>query len=151
MTEYLETTYDKFTFRVKIGYRYNEDDIWTRRDEGLVTVGVTDYMQRRSGDVAFVELPVVGRQVTAGELCAMLETIKVAQDLPCPLAGTVAAANEELDSRPELVNEDPYGEGWLFQIIPAAPAAIDRDLMDAEAYLESMLGRVQEEGKELGR
>jgi glycine cleavage system H protein len=151
VTEYLETSYDKFTFRVRIGYRYSEDDLWARRDDGLVTVGVTDYMQRRSGDVAFVELPAVGQQVIAGEAGAMLETIKVAQDLASPLSGTVAAVNEALDERPELVNEDPYGEGWLFQIIPDDPAAIDRDLLDAEFYLQSMLGRLEEEGKKLGR
>jgi len=151
VTEYLETTYDKFTFRVKIGYRYSEDDIWARRDDGLVSVGVTDFLQRRSGDVAFVELPAVGQQVIAGEPGAMLETIKVAQDLANPLSGTVTAVNEELDGRPELVNEDPYGEGWLFQIAPADPGSIDSDLLDAESYLQSMLGRVQEEGKKLGR
>jgi len=151
VTEYLETSYDKFTFRVRIGYRYTGDDLWARRDDGLATIGVTDYMQRRSGDVAFVQLPAVGQQVIAGEPGAMLETIKVAQDLANPLSGTVAAVNEALDERPELVNEDPYGQGWLFQIIPDDPAAIDSDLLDAESYLQSMLGRLEEEGKKLGR
>jgi glycine cleavage system H protein len=151
MSEYLETSYDKFTFRVKTGYRYTEDDMWVRQDNGRVAIGVADFLQRRSGDVAFVQLPAVGEQVTAGEPGAMIETIKVAQDLTNPLSGTVVAVNEELDDRPELVNEDPYGEGWLFQITPDDPTAIDRDLLDAESYLQSMMVRVEEEGKKLGR
>jgi glycine cleavage system H protein len=144
MSEFLETTYEKFTFRVRIGCRYTHHDLWARRDNGQVTIGVTDFLQRRSGDVAFVDLPAVGQRVTAGQAGAMLETIKVALDLASPLTGTVVAVNQELDGRPELVNEDPYGEGWLFQIAPDDPAAFDADLLDAEAYLQSMLGRLQE-------
>jgi glycine cleavage system H protein len=151
MSEYLETTYDKFTFRVKSAYRYSRDDVWVWSDEGLAAVGLTDFLQRRSGDAAFVELPTVGQEVTAGEKCGVLETIKTAQDIVAPLTGTVTAINEELETRPELVNEDPYGQGWLFQMRPADPAAIERELLDAQAYFEFMRGRLAEEASKLGR
>ena len=150
MGEYLETTYDKFTFRVKTGYRYSQDDVWVRPEDGSMTVGLTDFMQRRSGDVAFVELPAAGEEVTAGEPCGLIETIKAAQDVISPLSGMVTAVNEELETRPELVNEDPYGHGWLFRLTPADPAAAETELLDAQAYFQWMLTRVEEEAKKLG-
>jgi glycine cleavage system H protein len=151
VSDYLETTYDKFTFRVKTGYRYSRDDVWVRPEDGSMTVGLTDFMQRLSGDVAFVELPAAGEEVAAGEPCGLIETIKAAQDVISPLSGTVVGVNEELEIRPELVNEDPYGQGWLFQMAPADPLAANRELLDAQAYFQLMLGRVEEEAKKLGR
>lgn len=151
MSDYLETTYDKFTFRVKTGYRYSRDDVWVRPEDGSMTVGLTDFMQRLSGDVAFVELPAAGEEVAAGEPCGLIETIKAAQDVISPLSGTVVGVNEELEIRPELVNEDPYGQGWLFQMAPADPLAANRELLDAQAYFQLMLGRVEEEARKLGR
>ncbi|MBU0494806.1 MAG: glycine cleavage system protein H [Chloroflexi bacterium] len=151
MSEYLETTYDKFTFQVKTGYRYSPDDVWVRWDDGQATVGLTDFLQRRSGDVAFAELPAVGQAVVAGETCGVIETIKAAQDIWAPLSGTVTAINEELELRPELINEDPYAAGWLFQMAPADPAAIDRDLLSDQGYFQLMLGKVEEEVQRLGR
>ena len=150
MGEYLETTYDKFTFRVKTGYRYSQDDVWVRPEDGSITVGLTDFMQRRSGDVAFVELPASGAEVAAGEPCGLIETIKAAQDVVSPLSGMVIAVNEELEIRPELVNEDPYGRGWLFRLTPADPSAAENELLDAQAYFQLMLTRVEEEAKKLG-
>jgi glycine cleavage system H protein len=151
VSDYLETTYDKFTFRVKTGYRYSRDDVWVRPEDGSMTVGLTDFMQRLSGDVAFVELPAAGEEVAAGEPCGLIETIKAAQDVISPLSGTVVGVNEELEIRPELVNEDPYGQGWLFQMAPADPLAANRELLDAQAYFQLMLGRVEEEARKLGR
>ena len=150
MSECLETTYDKFTFRVQTGYRYSQDDLWVRPENDRATVGLTDFLQRRSGDAAFVELPAVGQEVTAGGKCGVLETIKTAQDIVAPLTGAVVAVNEELETRPELINEDPYGQGWLFQMRPADPAAIKRDLLDDRAYFEFMRGRLEEEARKLG-
>jgi glycine cleavage system H protein len=150
MSEYLETTYDKFTFRVKTGYRYSRDDAWVRLENGLATVGLADLMQRRSGDAAFVELPTPGQEVVAGEPCGLLETIKMAQEILSPLSGTVVATNEELEARPELVNEDPYGRGWLFQVQPTDPSAVEKELLDAPAYFEWMMGRLEEEARRLG-
>jgi glycine cleavage system H protein len=149
MSDILETTIDKFTFQVRTGYRYSRDDLWVRPDDGLATVGLTDLLQRRSGDVAFVELPAAGQQVTAGAPCGTLETIKATQDIPSPLSGTVTAVNEELGDRPELINQDPYGQGWLFQIMPADPPAAGEELLDAQDYFEWMRDRLEIESGEL--
>jgi glycine cleavage system H protein len=150
VSEYLETTYDKFTFRVKTGYRYSRDDVWVRLENGLATVGLTDFSQRRSGDVAFVELPAAGQKVAAGEPCGLIETIKVAQEILSPLSGTVVAVNQELEMWPERVNEEPYGRGWLFQLKPAGPSAFEEELLDDQTYFEWMLGRLEEEGRKSG-
>jgi glycine cleavage system H protein len=149
MSDYLEATYDKFTFRVRTGLRYSRDDLWARRDEGRVTVGLTDFLQRRSGDLASAELPAPGDAVVAGELCCTLDTIKAAVDLVSPLSGRVVAVNTDLEDRPELINEDPYGRGWLFQVTPADPQAFEC-LLDADAYFEWMVGRLEEKAGKLG-
>lgn len=150
MSDYLETTYDKFTFRVQTGLRYSRADMWARWEEGRVTVGLSDFLQRRSGDLASVELPAPGNQVVAGELCCTLDTIKAAVDIVSPLTGQVLAVNADLEGSPELINEDPYGRGWLFQIEPADPRAFGTELLDAEAYFEWMVGRLEEEASKLG-
>jgi len=149
MSDYLEATYDKFTFRVRTGLRYSRDDLWARWDDGRVTVGLTDFLQRRSGDLASVELPAPGDAVVAGELCCTLDTIKAAVDLVSPLSGQVVAVNADLEARPELINEDPYGRGWLFQIEPGDPRAFE-ELLDAEAYFDWMVSRLEEEAGKLG-
>lgn len=150
MTEYLEATYDKFTFRVQTGLRYSCDDVWARRDDGRATVGVTDLLQRRSGDAVLVEAPTPGERLVAGEPCCTIETIKAAVDIPSPMSGMVVAVNAELEARPELINEDPYGQGWLFQIEPADPGALETELMDAQAYFDWMVSRLEEEAGKLG-
>jgi glycine cleavage system H protein len=143
--EYLETTVGKFIFRVRVGYLYTEGGLWVDVDEAARTarVGLTDYRQQSSGDVAFVELPEVGMTVAAGETLATVETIKVDLEVPAPLAGTVVAANARLEAAPELVNQDPYGEGWLATLAPAAwPVA---GLLDAAAYLAVMVQQAEAE------
>ena len=112
--------------------KYTKDHEWARLNpDGSVTVGITDYAQRELGDMVFVELPELGRTVTAGEECAVVESVKAASEVFSPLAGEVTAVNEALTDEPELVNQDPYGEGWLFQLQPAE--ALD-SLLDAAAY-----------------
>jgi glycine cleavage system H protein len=150
MIDYLEATYDKFTFRVRARLRYSRDDVWARADGGRVTVGVTDFLQRRSGDVALVELPAVGDHLAAGEPCCTVETIKAAVDVPSPVTGVVVAVNAELEARPELINEEPYGRGWLFLAEPADPAVFETGLMDAQAYYDWMVSRLEEEAGKLG-
>jgi len=112
--------------------RYTKTHEWARLDPGgSVTVGITDHAQAQLGDMVFVELPERGRVVTAGEACAVVESVKAASDVYSPLAGEVVAVNETLTEKPELVNQDPYGEGWLFQLQPGeAPDS----LLDAAAY-----------------
>lgn len=150
MSDYLEATYDKFTFVVRTGLRYSRDDLWVRDDGPRVSVGLTDFLQRRSGDVVSVELLQPGSDVAAGDWCCTLDTIKTAVDIGSPLDGRIVEVNAELEARPELVNEDPYGQGWLLQIEPAGPEALESELMEAQAYFDYMVGRLNEEVNQLG-
>ena len=113
--------------------RYTKDHEWVGKDGDLYVVGITDHAQDLLGDITYVELPEVGRAVKAHEETALVESVKAASDVYAPVAGTVAAVNEELAAQPELVNKDPYGAGWFFKLsgVDAAEAA---KLMDAAGY-----------------
>ena len=113
--------------------RYRDTHEWAKLEDGLVVVGITDYAQGELGDVVYVELPEVGREVGAGEAVAVIESVKTASDIYAPVSGEIVAVNEALSEHPEKVNEDPYGEGWLFKIKPKDPAELET-LLDAEAY-----------------
>ena len=112
----------------------------------VARVGLTDFRQQASGDVAFVDLPAVGDTVAAGGDLANIETIKVDLVVPAPLDGTVVAVNEALGDAPELINQQPYGDGWLVELTPAAwPAP---GLLDAAAYLAVMQAQAEAEAKQ---
>lgn len=116
--------------------RYAKTHEWVRReDDGTVTIGITEHAQELLGDMVFVELPEAGERVEADADCAVVESVKAASDVYAPLAGEVAAVNEQLEGSPELVNQSPYGDGWLFRLRPDDIADLDR-LMDAAAYSE---------------
>ena len=111
---------------------YTESHEWVRvHDDGIVTVGITDHAQHLLGDLVFVEIPEVGRAVDAAEACAVVESVKAASDIYSPLEGVIVEINEALADSPELINEDPYGEGWIFRL--KTTAALD-GLLDAVAY-----------------
>ena len=105
---------------------------WVRLRDGLATVGISEHAQHELSDVVFVELPAVGRPLKAGESCAVVESVKTASDIYSPVSGTVTAVNPELAQHPELVNNEPYGAGWFFQIKPANPTELDSLLSAAE-------------------
>ena len=112
--------------------RYAETHEWARaQDDGLVTVGITDHAQHMLGDLVFVELPEVGRVVSAAEGCAVVESVKAASDVYSPLEGVIVEVNEMLADNPELINQSPYGEGWVFRL--KTTSTLD-GLMDAAAY-----------------
>ena len=114
--------------------RYTENHEWIRSDDdGGVTVGISDYAQDALGDVVYVDLPEVGRVVEAGEVFAEVESTKSVNDVYAPVPGVVAAVNNSLVDTPELVNSDPFGEGWFVTVNPADGANLD-DLMDPDAY-----------------
>lgn len=113
--------------------RYSREDEWARADGTRIRVGVTDYAQQQLGDVVFVELPEVGSTVEAGEPFGVIESVKAVADLFAPLSGEVIAANAELAERPEAVNEDCYGDGWMI-VIQVGDAAEIEQLLDAPAY-----------------
>jgi len=144
-SEFLETTVDKFIFRVKVGYLYSEAGVWIAYDPANNTarVGLSDFRQQASGDVAFVELPAVGTQVAASGDLASIETIKVDLAVPAPFGGEVVAVNEGLGDTPELINQAPYGDGWLVELKPESwPVA---GLLDAPAYLAVMQAQAEAE------
>lgn len=106
---------------------------WVRTDGDVVTVGITDHAQTALGDVVFVDLPEVGREVGANEACAVVESVKAASDVYAPVAGKVVEANARLSEDPGLVNRDPTGEGWFYKLEIADAAALD-ELMDEPGY-----------------
>ena len=120
--------------------KYSADHEWVRSGNGsTVRVGVTEYAADQLGDIVFVSLPTVGDPVAAGDSCGELESTKSVSDVFSPVSGTVTAVNEVLESSPETVNGDPYGDGWLFEVDLDADTDLE-DLMDADAYAEQTAG-----------
>jgi len=117
--------------------RYTEEHEWVRVDGDLAVIGITDYAQQQLGDVVYVDLPAPGAEVTNGQPFGEVESTKSVSDLFAPVSGTVESRNEELDERPELVNSDPYGEGWLVAIRANDVAEFDQ-LLDASTYEASL-------------
>jgi glycine cleavage system H protein len=115
--------------------RYTKEHEWVRIEGEVGTVGITDFAQRELGDVVFVELPAAGSAVTKGQAFGVVESVKAVSDIYAPVGGTVIEVNPEIGTRPELVNADPYGGGWLIKI-RVTDAAEMGDLMDAAAYRE---------------
>jgi glycine cleavage system H protein len=149
MPEFLETTVDKFTFKVATDRLYTDGHLWVRWEDGLTRIGLSDYLQQSSGDVAFAEPEPAGTELAAGDDLGSIETIKVNLVLPSPLSGVIREINPSLEDAPELVNQDPYGEGWLV-LVEAADWQADRvNLLDPETYFELMKTEAQEEANKL--
>lgn len=149
MSQYLQTIFDKFELRVRKGYYYTEDGVWVSVEKGRIRVGVSDYVQRTGGDAAFVELVKPGSAVRRRGEIGTLETVKTTVSLLSPVSGTVEEVNGMLSEKPELVNSDPYGEGWLAII---SPRDLDDDLKtlkSAEGYFELMLKKLESEREKL--
>ena len=122
--------------------RYTAEHEWVRtpgEHEGSVRIGITHYAQDALGDIVYVSLPEVGTTVEAGTACGELESTKSVSDVYAPLTGDVVAINDALDATPELVNDDPYGGGWLFELVPADAGAVD-GLLDAAGYQGTLEG-----------
>ena len=115
--------------------RYTSDHEWVSEpnEDGLVRVGITSYAQEALGDIVYVSVPSVASDVATGERLGEVESTKSVSDIYAPVTGAVVARNERLDQQPELLNSDPYGDGWIAEIRPADPAALD-GLLDAAAY-----------------
>ena len=113
--------------------KYTKEHEWIRLEGDVAYVGITDYAQEQLGDIVFVDIQTVGETLAADEVFGTIEVVKTISDLFLPVAGEVLEQNEALEEQPELVNKDPYGEGWLIKIKPAADADFD-SLLDAEAY-----------------
>jgi glycine cleavage system H protein len=112
--------------------RYTKSHEWVAVDGKHATIGITDFAQSQLGDVVFLELPSVGRKLAARETFGVVESVKAASDLYSPVAGSITAVNEKLSSKPELINADPYGEGWILKVDLAGE--LPDDLLDEAAY-----------------
>lgn len=119
--------------------RYTEQHEWTRDDGELIVVGITHFAQDQLGDVVFVDLPAPGAEIASGQAFGEVESTKSVSDLFAPVSGTIVERNEDLDERPELVNADPYGDGWLVAIRPSEPGQLD-GLLDADGYVALVEG-----------
>lgn len=120
--------------------QYTSEHEWLRspgEQEGSVRVGITHFAQDALGDIVYVSLPEVGDTIEAGSTCGELESTKSVSDVYAPVSGEIVARNETLDATPELVNNDPYAAGWLFEVVPSDPTQLD-ELMDASAYVASL-------------
>ncbi|MBN2290024.1 MAG: glycine cleavage system protein GcvH [Candidatus Glassbacteria bacterium] len=121
---------------IPVDLLYTNEHEWVSIEDGLATVGITDYAQKELGDIVFVELPEVGTEVEATETFGTIEAVKTVSDLFSPASGTVEEVNSELEDHPELINQDPYGEGWMIRIkISEQP----EDLLSAKEYRDMIL------------
>jgi glycine cleavage system H protein len=142
MRDYLEAQADKFVFKAKKGLKYSRDEVWVREEGDLVRVGVTDFAQRRGGDIVFADITPAGTSVERGGILGSYETVKMIRDIISPVGGVIREVNPSIESKPEVINSDPYGEGWIAIIEPSTKP---EGLLAAEEYFEAMKGKVAEE------
>ena len=123
--------------------RYSEEHEWAAVDENIATIGITDYAQEQLGDVVYIELPETGTQVTKGDKFGVVESVKAVSDIYSPVTGTVVTVNTGLPNTPEMVNEEPYGDGWMIRVEMSDPEELN-DLMTAAEY-EKFIEEAEEE------
>ncbi len=144
MTDFLQITVDKFTFKVATDRYYNEEGVWALAQGNRVRIGISDFLQQRSGDVAFAEIKPVGTVLEVGGEIAVVETVKVNISLSSPVSGSIVEINPLMETAPEIINQDPYGEGWL-AIIEATQWESDSSrLLDPQAYYSRMQIQAEE-------
>jgi glycine cleavage system H protein len=147
MPEYLETVVDKFIFRVAADRLYNGEGVWALPEGNFVRIGLSDFLQQRSGDVAFAEVKPAGTQLAFGDEVAVIETIKVNVALSSPVTGNIVEVNPDMELAPEAINQDPYGKGWLAVIEAGNWDADQARLLDPPAYFAKMKAEAEEEAK----
>ncbi len=123
-------------YEVPEGLYYHKEFAWARIENGKVRIGITDYAQKQLREIVYVELPSVGDTATQNDPFGTVESVKAVSDLVAPISGTIKEVNEELESKPELLNEDPYGEGWLIVVSPTNLDAELKEIMDFNVALE---------------
>jgi glycine cleavage system H protein len=147
MPEYIETTIDKFIFRIATDRFYSIDGIWAQetREGNRVRIGLSDYSQQRIGDVAYIHLKSPGARLAVENAFAEIESIKANSDLFSPVNGVISDINKSLDSSPEIINQDPYGKGWLAEIEADDWQADQAQLLQPRAYLSVMREQAEKE------
>jgi glycine cleavage system H protein len=147
MPDFLETALDKFTFKVATDRFYSSEGVWVKEEHGRVRIGLSDFVQQRSGDVAFADVKPAGTSLAAGDDIANIETIKVNITYTCPVNGKIVEVNRAMSDAPEAINQDPYGAGW-FAVMEVADWEAERTrLLDPQAYFKTMQGQAEEETK----
>jgi glycine cleavage system H protein len=145
MAECIEITVDKFTFRVAPDRYYDSEGVWAKPEGNRIRIGLSDFIQQRSGDVAFAEVKPIDTSLAFGEEVAVIETIKVDISLSSPVSGRVVEVNPLMEFAPESINQDPYGNGWL-AVIEAVDWTSDRArLVNAQAYYEKIKVEAEQE------
>jgi len=149
MEKFLETTYDKFIFRVKTDCFYTKDDFWVYLQGKIATVGVTDFQQKVRGDVVFLETIKPGTEAKQGQGIGTIETIKATFEILSPVTGKVVEVNPDMYENPYLINQDPYGTGWIYRIELTDPEGDKIALLNAQDYFEVMKEKIHQEAKKL--
>jgi glycine cleavage system H protein len=147
MTDYLEAKVGKFTFKVAADRFYNTEGVWALANGGILRIGLSDFLQQRSGDIAFADIKPEGTVLVVGDEAAAIETIKVNIILSSPVAGRIMRINPLMESAPETINQDPYGEGWLCEIEAADWENNHKNLLDGTAYFARMKREAENEVK----
>ncbi len=149
MAEFLEHKYEKFIFRVKAGYFYSREEFWADIQGKTVIVGLTDFLQKAKGDVAFLETVEPGTEVKRGDEIGKIETIKATFSIISPVSGKISEVNPEMDASPHLINHDPYGAGWVYRLEASDPEGDKAQLMEANEYFQAMKDKIAREAKKL--
>ncbi len=118
---------------------YSQEHEWAKKENGIIRVGITDFAQDQLGDIVFVELPEEGTEFSQGDEFGTLESVKAVSEVYMPVSGTIKAVNTQLEEKPELVNQDPYGQGWLLEVTPKDPGEMEK-LMNKNGYFEMLKG-----------
>jgi glycine cleavage system H protein len=149
MPEFLEVAVDKFIFKVATDRLYAENHLWLKLEEGLVSVGLTDYLQQTAGDVAFVELNEVGAELVVDDSLGSVETMKITLDIPTPIAGLIKKTNARLEDEAELINQDPYSDGWLVLLEVDNWDVAKGSLLEPNEYYDRMKAEAEAEARNL--
>ena len=149
--DYKEYIYDKFIFKVKNGIYYHKDGCWVEAEGNIATIGVSDFFQTLNGDVASVSLYGIDVNIVQDDPLGDMETMKTSIELTSPVNGKIIEHNTKVADAAELVNSDPYGEGWMLKAELKNFESDKLNLMDSDKYFDYMKARVDEEGKELGK
>ncbi len=147
MSEFLETKVGKFTFKVAVDRLYTAEGIWSQAFGNKVMIGLSDFLQQRSGDIAFADVKPEGTVLAYGQEAAAIETIKVTLDFKSPVAGTVVRVNHRVVTAPETINQDPYGEGWMCEIEAIDWPADQMKSLEPAAYFALMKQEAENEAK----
>ena len=149
MKNFMEITVDKFTFKVATDRFYSSEGVWVKEENGMIRIGLSDFVQQRSGDVAFAEVKPAGTVLKTGDEAAIIETIKVNISYTSPVSGRIVEVNPAMNDAPEVINQDPYGTGWLAVMEVPGWNADRVKLLDPQAYFTIMKVQAEEEARRL--